>query len=66
MRDLKLYSPREVAEILGMNEDYIRQLARAKKIESIKIGRNVRFKEIFVKRFIDSNGDFSKGVVSNE
>lgn len=53
MDDLRLYTVKEVAELLGYNEDYLRQLARAGKIESVKVGRLVRFKKEHITRFID-------------
>lgn len=59
MEDLKLYSAEDVARTLGLNTDYVRKLARAKKIESVKIGNRVRFKEEHVRNYIE-------GGVSNE
>lgn len=52
MGDLKLFSTEEVAEKLGYTVDYVRKLARAKKIESVRVGNRIRFTEDHIRNFI--------------
>ncbi len=57
MDELKLYTVKEVAKLLGYNEAYVRQLARAGKIGSVKVGRFVRFKKEQILDFIEVKGE---------
>ena len=57
MDDLRLYTAKEVAKLLGYNEAYVRQLARARKIGSVKVGRFVRFKKEQILNFIEVKGE---------
>lgn len=52
MSDLKLFNTEEVAEKLGYTVDYVRKLARAKKIESVRVGNRIRFTEDHIRNFI--------------
>ena len=40
---MKLYKAQELAEMLGLHEDTVRRLGREGKLETIKVGRSVRF-----------------------
>lgn len=40
---MKLYKAQELAEMLGLHEDTIYRLGREQKLETVKVGRSVRF-----------------------
>lgn len=52
MEKEKLYTANDVAKYLGLNTDYVRKLARAKKIGSLKVGSMVRFTQEHVDGYI--------------
>jgi excisionase family DNA binding protein len=57
----KLATADELADILRVNVETIRSMARTKKIQGIKIGKSWRFKESDIKRMLDSQKDNSNG-----
>jgi len=42
MEDMKIYTIKEAAEVLGISIDYMRKLLIAEKIEGFKVGDNKR------------------------
>lgn len=51
-KEIKLLNIKEVACILGYNEEYLRRLARQGKIESYKVGREFRFTSEHISNYI--------------
>ena len=58
---MKLYSVKEVADILDMNPETIKRYIHKKELKAYKIGREWRIKESDLKEFLFKESNIRKG-----
>lgn len=55
MESIKLIKKKELCEIMGMSMGKVDNLIKNNKIRYLKLGKNVRFREIDIKNYLDKN-----------
>ena len=51
----RLFTVRELAEYLSLNEETIRRWIKSEKLPALKIGRELRVKESEVEKFLEAS-----------